>query len=93
MSIGQKITCNLYCPWEIKSNPIKVEPILLHIFFGLSRKLVEDILSKYEVWKSLLVPKPSKRWPHKMVKQTQTVRREIVDELFECVWPFYVFGA
>ena len=23
-----------------------------------------------------------------MVKHTQTIRREIADELFECVWPF-----
>ena len=25
---------------------------------------------------------------HKMVKNTQTIRRQFVDELFECVWPF-----
>ena len=29
------------------------------------------------------------RKPHKMVKHTQTIRRQIADELFECVWPFY----
>ena len=23
-----------------------------------------------------------------MVKHTQTIRRQIADELFECVWPF-----
>ena len=28
-----------------------------------------------------------------MVKHTQTIRREIADELFECVWPFYGIGA
>ena len=27
-----------------------------------------------------------------MVKHTQTIRRQIADELFECVWPFYDFG-
>ena len=32
--------------------------------------------------------KPFKRQPHKMVKQTQTIRQQIGDELFECVWPF-----
>ena len=29
-----------------------------------------------------------KRQPHKMVKHTQTIRRQFPDELFECVWPF-----
>ena len=30
---------------------------------------------------------PFKRQSHKMVKYTQTIRRQIADELFECVWP------
>ena len=33
-----------------------------------------------------------KRQPHKMVKNTQTIRRQqlstVADELFECVWTF-----
>ena len=24
----------------------------------------------------------------KLVKHTQTIRRQLVNELFECVWPF-----
>ena len=36
---------------------------------------------------------PFKRQSHKMVKHTQTVRRQIADELFECIWPFYGIGA
>ena len=28
-----------------------------------------------------------------MVKHTQTIRRQIPDELFECVWPFCGIGA
>ena len=28
-----------------------------------------------------------------MVKHTQIIRRQIADELFECVWPFCVIGA
>ena len=28
-----------------------------------------------------------------MVKQTQTICRQIADELFECVWPFCEIGA
>ena len=29
----------------------------------------------------------------KMVKHTQTIRQQIDDELFECVWPFCGIGA
>ena len=28
-----------------------------------------------------------------MVKHTQTISRQIADELFECVWPFCGIGA
>ena len=28
-----------------------------------------------------------------MVKHTQTIRRQIADELFECIWPFCGIGA
>ena len=28
-----------------------------------------------------------------MVKHSQTIRRQITDELFECVWPFCETGA
>ena len=28
-----------------------------------------------------------------MVKHTQTIRRQIAEELFECVWPFCGVGA
>ena len=28
-----------------------------------------------------------------MVKHTQTIRRQIVDQLFECVWPFCEIGS
>ena len=34
-----------------------------------------------------------KRQFHKMVKHTQTIRRQIADELFECVWQYYGIGA
>ena len=32
--------------------------------------------------------KPFQRQFYKMVKHTQTIRRQIADELFESVWPF-----
>ena len=31
--------------------------------------------------------------PHKVVKHTQTIRRQFADELFECVWLFCGIGA
>ena len=37
--------------------------------------------------------KPFKRQIPKMVKHTQTIRRQIADELFECVWPFCGIGT
>ena len=43
------------------------------------------------VW--LFVFQPFKRKPHKMVKHIQTIRRQIADELFECVWPFLGVGT
>ena len=36
---------------------------------------------------------PFMRQSHKMVKQTQTIRRQFADELFECVRPFCEIGA
>ena len=33
------------------------------------------------------------RHPHKMVKHNQTIRRQIDDELFGCVWAFYGIGV
>ena len=34
-----------------------------------------------------------KRQSHKKAKHTQTIRRQIPDELFECVWLFCEIGA
>ena len=34
-----------------------------------------------------------KRKSHKIVEHAQTIRREIADELFECVWPLCEIGA
>ena len=31
--------------------------------------------------------------PHKVVKYTQTIRRQFADELFECVWLFCGIGT
>ena len=33
------------------------------------------------------------RQSHKMIKHAQTIRQQFADELFECAWPFYEFGA
>ena len=34
-----------------------------------------------------------KRLPHKMIKYTQTIRRQLANELLESVWPFCGVGA
>ena len=34
-----------------------------------------------------------KQQSRKIVKQTQTIRQQIADKLFECVWPFCETGA
>ena len=34
-----------------------------------------------------------KRQSYKMAKYTKTIRRQIDDELFECVWPFCKIGT
>ena len=34
-----------------------------------------------------------KRQINKVAKHTQTIRRQVADELFECVWPFCMIGA
>ena len=39
----------------------------------------EEILGKFHF---------SKYQPNKMIKHTQTIRRQFIDESFECVWPF-----
>ena len=36
--------------------------------------------------------KSFKRQPHKMVKHIHAIRRQIVDKLLECVWPFWEKG-
>ena len=43
----------------------------------------------YKLFISLMV----KRQFHKMVKHTQTIRRQFADELFECAWPFCGIGV
>ena len=50
---------------------------------------------KREKKKSLCetLPQPFERQSHKMVKHTQTIRRQIGNELLEYVWPFCGIGA
>ena len=48
--------------------------------------LIKDPIDEYELIS--IVWYPFKRQPHKMVKHTQTIRRQAADELFERVWPF-----
>ena len=59
------------------------------------------IFKKFSYWENLLQfwmllskasVNPFKHQSHKMVKHTQTIRRQSADELFECVWPFCEIG-
>ena len=43
--------------------------------------------------KTNLYLEPFKRQSHKMIKHTQTIRRQFADDLFECVWPFCEIGT
>ena len=36
---------------------------------------------------------PFKHQYHKMVKHTQTIRRQFADEFFDCVWPLCEIGT
>ena len=42
---------------------------------------------------SPLICYPFKRQSHKMVKHNQTIRQQIADELFECVWLLCEIGT
>ena len=49
-------------------------------------------ISNFELlW--LFLSEPFKHQPHKIVKHTQTIRRQITDKLFECVWSFCGVGT
>ena len=64
---------------------VKVKVILQSFHLHLSRIVCfVTCLLTFQLFKGQL---------HKMVKYTQTIRRQIADELFECVWPFCGIGA
>ena len=52
-------------------------------------------LEKYLSFEDLLYREyyPFKHQYQEMVKHTETIRPEIADESFECVWPFCGIGA
>ena len=62
-----------YTPWK-------------QIFSGIFREFKIETSSRKKL--HLLTSLTFKRQYHKMVKHTETIRRQIADELFECVWPF-----
>ena len=60
-----------------------------HVNFHLpSRKFLSRYFQQCQLSKEIILFSPFKRQPHKMVKHTKTIRRQITNELFECVWPF-----
>ena len=51
--------------------------------------MTRNFLPEFEILENLVnSDKPFKRQSHKMVKHTETIRRQFADELFESVWPF-----
>ena len=52
-----------------------------HLFTGYFFVVYEILYVKDN-----LIVKLFKRQPHKIVRHTQTIRRQFADELFECVW-------
>ena len=60
----------------------RFKSFVTEISFNLGMKL--KIQSRFQY--------PFKRKPHKMVKQTQTIRRQFAGELFECVVGLAVKG-
>ena len=51
------------------------------------------VYTSFVVRKKSLRTQRIKRQPHKIVKHTLTIHRQIADELFECVGPFCGVGA
>ena len=84
----RKLDCN-FLPGYVKPsiNKLQKKPEkvpcyrLLKFFFPYRKKVAQSVTS------------PFKRQPHKMVKFTQTIRRQIAGELFECVRAFCVISA
>ena len=70
-----------------EKNPDFALPLvkLIHKNLESLSYLGSKMLGNFAVW--------NKRQPQKMVKQTQTIRRQTADEFFECVWPFCGVGA
>ena len=59
----------------------------------LRMKYPMGLQNYYEKVKIITTKHLFKRQPHKMVKQTKEIPRQIADELFKCVWPFCGVGA
>ena len=93
----------LMFPHELHSNSHYINSTVL--FYRQHQKYLQpNWLSRLWYWshKTLWFQYCTSRWgslidfkrqSHKMVQHTQTIRRQFVDELFECVWPFCEIGA
>ena len=59
---------------------------------------IDVVNNRFYIWMFLMIAfanlfYPFKRQSRKMVKHTQTIRRQFSDELFNCVWPLCEIGA
>ena len=75
---------NFKCGWYFKEKLRMISRKGSKVFRIICLCEYMDICYFSSTW-FLLTLKPQF---HKMVKHTQTIGRQIADELFECVWPF-----
>ena len=91
----------LHFPW-VNSTRNEITSLLFGgiLFWNNFPKEIKEKLSTKEFKKRHRAPlcfsvtfNPLRANPHKMVKNTQTIRQQFADELFECVCPFCEIGA
>ena len=58
--------------------------------YSIGKKIYKWLVNDFE--NNIITLSPLSGNPTKW-SNTQTIRRQIVDELFECVWPFCGIGA
>ena len=90
----------VYCTERLQRNSLRnllLHPVALGCYisyFGFVFRFHMELNNSHTPiltschWRILNIYLPFRRLPHKMVKHIQTIRRQIADKLFECVWLF-----
>ena len=85
--------------WKRLNNvitPFHATGLFLYPFKIPEKQIYTDVFRVHTnrpIARNGLVFNPFKRQFHKMVKHAQTIRQQIADEMFECVWQFCGIGA